>query len=223
MSLVVKDVNGVQYTINGITTKINGSEQIKTPYSLSYRQGGTTYYVPLTTTWLYNGNTIKSGSKYWIYNYNYAHNTTQVIKVRVNGTTYTGIGGLYESSYAIPAGTYTPQVFRNMILSFIARGSGTTRAVDRATSVTVNNQTVSLAKGALVRYQYQGTSPFNLDFVTFGRSLGTNEFWKPHMDTVGFTNYKAYCVDSGAAGDGYSFYAYYYKYSITVNTSFNFT
>ncbi|MBP5422677.1 MAG: hypothetical protein J6Y78_09580 [Paludibacteraceae bacterium] len=170
--------NGNKYTYGAVYTKLDGSEQIKTPYSLTY-YSDRAYYVPLVPaeTTIQVGSIIKHSTTY----YRCTSDSTLkgYIQVQVNGNTYHAIdmAAFSQNSYAIPAGTYTPSVFRAMILSFIARGSGTTRAVDRATSVTVNNQTVSLSSGALIRYQYQGTSPFNLDFVTFGRSLGTNEYW----------------------------------------------
>lgn len=209
----------------GAYPKPNGTEQIKTPYALGYKSKSGTLYVPLILagTAVTEGSIIKTSGTY----YRCISNTVRkgFLRVQVNGELYHAVNmsAFTNSSYAIPAGTYTPQVFKYMILSFIARGSGTTRAVDRATSVTVNNQTVSLAKGALIRYQYQGTSPFHLDFVTFGRNLANNEYWFPFVSGSGFTNYKAYCVDRGPEGAPGQIYATYYDYSIKVNTSFNFS
>ena len=209
------------YSITGKTFKITGTEQIKTPYALCYRQGGTTYYIPLTNgkTYLDIGDTIKSGSTY--YRATSASATSpQFLKVRVDGQTYNALdpSTLTSQSYAIPAGTYTPTAFKNMILSFIA--SGSSRNVASATSFKVNGSTVSLSSGGTIRYQTVGSSPYELEMVTFGRQLASSEFWKPCSS---FTIYKAYCVYSGSQGTQHTYFATYSNFSITVNSSFNFS
>ena len=58
---------------------------------------------------------------------------------------------------SIPAGTYTPASFEELVKKFISANGG--RAISNSTSVTVNSQTVTLSPGSYIYYTVDGTSP----------------------------------------------------------------
>ena len=113
-------------------------------------------------------------------------------------------------TYDIPAGTYTPSAFENLIKSFISNNGS--RAVKNNFSVTVNEETYSVSSGSGIYYTYQYSGQAR--FVCFNGS--------PRGSTVfeqGFSNgiYCTYWSYSQQQGDQY------YKYNIKVNTGINFS
>ena len=102
---------------------------------------------------------------------------------------------------SIPAGTYTPDDFRNLIEQFISIGGS--RVVTNAITATVNKQTMTLSARSNLFYHsnYEG-----LSFVGFGNS---------NVGTIGgsFSEYGQYIV---ASSNNNSFYRYK-EYPITVS------
>ena len=174
---------------------------------LAFRYGGNTYYVPAMST---QGTKVFGGtvnSESWYYD-----TSSPTIAFRKNGKTYYCSKSLTTESYDIPAGTYSPSTFENLITSFIARNGS--RTVKNSFSVTVNGQTysVSAGHGVFYTYQYSGEARF----VCFnGNPRGFTQFERPGA----FAQYGVYCTYWSYAsiqGDQY------YRYNITVNTGIKF-
>ena len=185
---------------------------------LSFRYNGNTYYVPAMST---QGTKVFGGTfngSSWYYD-----TSSPTIAFRKNGTTYYCSKSLTTESYDIPAGTYSPSTFKNLIQSFISINGS--RAVKNNVSVTVNGQTVSILAGDKIWYVNQGSSPWYAKAVCFG----TSQFQSASCNsTVGFSYYKAYIVETSNSNSYTSSYCfnhvfkYYASVNITVNTGINF-
>ena len=186
---------------------------------LTFRYNGDTYYVPAMST---QGTKVFGGTysgESWYYN-----TSSPTIAFRKNGTTYYCSKSLTtERNDDIPAGTYSPSTFKNLIQSFISINGS--RAVKNNVSVTVNGQTVSILAGDKIWYVTQGSSPWYAKAVCFGTS------WfqaASCVDKVGFTSYKAYIVETSNSNSYTSSYCFnrvfrgYASFNITVNTGINF-
>ena len=110
---------------------------------------------------------------------------------------------------SIPAGTYTPANFEELIKKFISANG--CRAISNSPSVTVNSQTITLIPGTNIFYTVDGTSPHGfIHSVGFGENgipeLVNNNYndgfkkgkkYVTYMDTsssfafvkLGFSNY----------------------------------
>ena len=170
---------------------------------LVYYDRGTKYYYPLikpasTLTW--NG-----------YIYSYDKSVGDTFGIGLSNTKYVVPNKRVPAvTYDIPAGTYSPSTFENLITSFISNNGS--RIVKNSFSVTVNGQTysVSAGHGVFYTYQYGGEARF----VCFnGSPRGSTEF------QTSFSQYGIYCTYWSYAsiqGDQY------YQYSIKVNTGIKF-
>lgn len=174
---------------------------------LAFRYNGNTCYVPAMSTQGTRvlGGTVNGSS--WYYD-----TSSPTIAFRKNGKTYYCSKSLTTESYDIPAGTYSPSAFENLITSFIAKNGS--RTVKNSFSVEVNGQTynVSAGHGVFYTYQYSGQARF----VCFdGSPRGFTQFEMPNA----FAQYGIYCTYWSYAsiqGDRY------YQYSIKVNTGIKF-
>ena len=172
---------------------------------LAFRYNGNTYYVPAMST---QGTKVLGGTfngESWYYD-----TSSPTIAFRKNGKTYYCSKSLTTESYNIPAGTYTPSTFENLIKSFISNNGS--RAVNNSFSVEVNGQTYSVPAGRAIYYtvQYSGDARF----VSFnGSQRGSTEFQSSFYDKGVYCTYWSY---SQTQGDRY------YQYSIKVNTGINF-
>ena len=180
------------------------------PFSpkLVYYYNGTKWYYPLITqnaTLTWNG-----------YKYSYDRSVGDTFGIGLSGTKYVVPNKRVSAvNYDIPAGTYSPSAFENLITSFIARNG--TRNVSNSFSVEVNGQTYSVSSGSSIYYTYQyGGSAGSARFVCFnGSPRGFTQFELPGA----FAQYGIYCTYwsvSQQQGDGY------YRYNIKVNTGINF-
>lgn len=186
-----------QFRINGTTySLLHLGSRVTTP-SYCYRQGGITYYTPLLTS---RSQTIG----------NYTYNASSpTVCVRYNNTTYYAAKSRTASS-DIPAGTYTPSAFENLIKGFISNNGS--RIVYNSFSVEVNGQTYNVPKYRSIYYtvQYGGEARF----VSFnGSQRRSTEFQSSFYDKGVYCTYFSY----GSQGDQY------YKYNIKVNTGINFS
>lgn len=170
---------------------------------LVYYYSGTKYYYPLikpTSTLTWNG-----------YIYSYDKSVGDTFGIGLSNTKYVVPNKrVADVKYDIPAGTYTPSAFENLIKSFIAQNGS--RIVYNSFSVEVNGQTYNVPKYRSIYYtvQYGGEARF----VSFnGSQRGSTEFQSSFYDKGVYCTYFSY----GSQGDQY------YKYNIKVNTGINFS
>lgn len=172
---------------------------------LAFRYNSDTYYVPAMST---QGTKVFGGTfngSFWYYD-----TSSPTIAFRKNGTTYYCSKSLTTESYDIPAGTYSPSTFENLIKSFIAQNGS--RAVSNSFSVEVNGQTYSVPAGRAIYYTYQYGG--DARFVCFnGSPRGSTEFQSSFSHGV----YCTYWSYSQYQGDQY------YQYNIKVNTGISFS
>ena len=113
-------------------------------------------------------------------------------------------------AYDIPAGTYTPSAFENLIKSFISQNGS--RTVSNSFSVEVNGQTYSVPKYRSIYYTVQYSR--QATFVCFnGSPRGYASFEQSFSEGI----YCTYWGLSQSQGDRY------YQYNIKVNTGINFS
>lgn len=170
---------------------------------LVYYYSGTKYYYPLikpTSTLTWNG-----------YIYSYDKSVGDTFGIGLSNTKYVVPNRrVADVKYDIPAGTYSPSTFENLIKSFISNNGR--RTVYNSFSVEVNGQTYSVPKYRSIYYtvQYGGDARF----VCFnGSQRGSTEFQSSFYDKGVYCTYWNY----GDQGDRY------YQYNIKVNTGINFS
>ena len=178
---------------------------VLTSPKLVYYDGIRRLYYPLikpTSTLTWNG-----------YIYSYDRSVGDTFGIALDNTKYVVPNKRVPAvTYDIPAGTYSPSTFENLIKSFIAQNGS--RTVKNSFSVTVNGQTysVSAGHGVFYTYQYGGQARF----VCFN---GSNRGWISFEQPGAFAQYGIYCTYwsySSIQGDQYS------RYNITVNTGIKF-
>ena len=177
------------------------------PFSpkLVYYYNGTKWYYPLikpTSTLTWDG-----------YKYSYDRSVGDTFGVGLSNTKYVVPNKRVTAiNYDIPAGTYSPSKFENLIQSFISRNGS--RRVNNSFSVVVNGQTYSVSSGSSIYYTYQYSG--SARFVCFnGSPRGFMQFEMPGA----FEKYGIYCTywsASAQQGDRY------YMYSIKLNGGIKF-
>lgn len=170
---------------------------------LVYYDRGTKYYYPLikpTSTLTWNG-----------YIYSYDRSVGDTFGIGLSNTKYVVPNKRVAAvNYDIPAGTYTPSAFENLIKSFISQNGS--RAVSNSFSVEVNGQTYSVPAGRAIYYTYQYSGEAR--FVCFnGSPRGYIDFQTSFYDKGVYCTYWSY---SQFQGDRY------YQYNIKVNTGIKF-
>lgn len=172
---------------------------------LVFYYGGTKYYYPLikptsTLTW---GNFI----------FSYDKSLGDTFGIGLSNTKYVVPNKrVWHSSYDIPAGTYSPSTFENLIKSFISQNGS--RAVSNSFSVVVDGETYSVSAGSSIYYTYQYSG--SARFVCFN---GSPRGWIGFEQPGSFAQYGIYCTYwsvSQQQGDRY------YQYSIKVNGGIKF-
>ena len=172
---------------------------------LVYYDSNKKYYYPLikpssTLTW--DG-----------YVYSYDRSVGDTFGIGLSNTKYVVPNKrVADVKYDIPAGTYSPSTFENLIKSFIAQNGS--RIVYNSFSVEVNGQTYNVPSYRSIYYTYQYSGQAR--FVCFnGSPRGSFEF-----QNSTFAQYGVYCTYwsySSIQGDRY------YQYNIKVNTGINFS
>lgn len=172
---------------------------------LVYYDSGTKYYYPLikpasTLTW--NG-----------YVYSYDKSVGDTFGIGLSNTKYVVPNKRVAAvNYDIPAGTYSPSTFENLIKNFISKNGS--RNVNNSFSVEVNGETYSVSSGSRIYYTYQYGG--DARFVCFdGMPRGWISFEQPGV----FAQHGIYCTYwsySQIQGDRY------YLYNIKVNTGIKF-
>ena len=170
---------------------------------LVYYDSGTKYYYPLikpasTLTW--NG-----------YIYSYDKSIGDTFGIGLSNTKYVVPNRrVADVKYDIPAGTYSPSVFENLIKSFIAQNGS--RIVYNSFSVEVNGQTYNVPSYRSIYYTYQYSGQAR--FVCFnGSPRGYTSFERSFSNGI----YCTYWSYSNTQGDRY------YQYNIKVNTGISFS
>ena len=174
--------------------------------SLVYYDSGRKWYYPLikpTDSFRYSG-----------FVFSYDRSAGDTFGISLSNTKYVvpnkrqPIAAVYD----IPAGTYSPSTFDNLIRSFISNNGS--RAVKNSFSVEVNGQTYRVSANSSIYYtvQYGGQARF----VCFN---GSPRGWISFEQPGAFAQYGIYCTywtASQQQGDRY------YMYSIKVNTGIKF-
>ena len=170
---------------------------------LVYYDSGTKYYYPLikpasTLTW--NG-----------YIYSYDKSIGDTFGIGLSNTKYVVPNKrVADVKYDIPAGTYSPSVFENLIKSFIAQNGS--RIVYNSFSVEVNGQTYNVPSYRSIYYTYQYSGEAR--FVCFnGSPRGYTSFEQSFSNGI----YCTYWSYASIQGDRY------YQYNIKVNTGISFS
>lgn len=181
-----------------------GNQKLTSP-GLAYYYNGTKWYYPLITP---------TGSfTYQGYVYSYDRSVGDTFGIGLSGTKYVVPNKRVSAvTYDIPAGTYTPSAFENLIRSFISNNGS--RAVKNSFSVEVNGQTYRVSSGNSIYYTYQYSGQAR--FVCFN---GSNRGWIQFEQPGSFAQYGIYCTYWSYAsiqGDRY------YMYSIKLNGGINF-
>ena len=183
---------------------------------LGYYDGSTKWYYPLIKP----ASTLTWGG----YKYSYDKSVGDTFGIGLSNTKYVVPNKrVAAQTYDIPAGTYSPSTFKNLIQKFISNNGS--RAVSNSFSVTVNGQTLSLGAGTTIYYTTQGSSPW------YARAVGFGERYfevASCMDKTGFSIYKSYIVEtsnSNSYPNSYCFnyvFRYYASFNITVSTGIKF-
>ena len=170
---------------------------------LVYYDSGTKYYYPLikpasTLTW--NG-----------YIYSYDKSIGDTFGIGLSNTKYVVPNRrVADVKYDIPAGTYSPSLFENLIKSFIAQNGS--RIVYNSFSVEVNGQTYNVPSYRRIYYTYQYSGQAR--FVCFnGSPRGSTSFEQSFSEGV-YCTYWGYTQTQGDR---------YYQYNIKVNTGIKFS
>lgn len=188
------------YRIDNATKSVlSYTSRVTTP-SLCFLNENTSYYVPL----------LKNGTSTTIGGYEYSV-SGKTICCRYNNKTYKA-ATTRTTAYDIPAGTYTPSAFKDLIYNFLPY-AGASRTVASAVTATVNGQSVTLgANGTIYRSSVSSGSQTDyaqlIGFGTNGSTLGG-----AFSQQINFTTYHQYCVHSTKP---VPLYQTYENYSITV-------
>ena len=143
------------------------------------------------------------------YIYSYDRSVGDTFGIGLSNTKYVVPNKRVAENYDIPAGTYSPSTFENLIQSFISNNGS--RRVNNSFSVEVNGQTYSVSSGSSIyrTYQYGGQARF----VCFnGSNRGSTTF----QTTFSYGVYCTYWSYTNYQGDNY------YRYNIKVNTGIKF-
>ena len=171
---------------------------------LVYYDNGTKWYYPLITP--------TSRLTWGGYTYSYDRSVGDTFGISISNTKYVVPNKRVSAvKYDIPAGTYSPSTFENLIKSFISQNGS--RIVYNSFSVEVNGETYSVPKYRTIYYtvQYGGQARF----VCFnGSPRGYTDFQTSFYDKGVYCTYWSY---SQFQGDRY------YQYNIKVNTGINFS
>ena len=194
-SIVIRNSSGGNTTLYGAT---NAPSKY-----LAIHDGTRAYYIPVVAS----GSPVTIGSK--VYSYSNSKPSFAVF----DGSRTLYLANTETTSYDIPAGTYSPSAFENLIRSYISQNGS--RKVSNSFSVVVNGRTYNVPAGRAVCYTYQYSGQAR--FVSFNGSQRTSEVFE-NGNT--FTQYGIYCtywVYDSRQGDKYN------NFSIKVNTGIKFS
>lgn len=189
---------------SGGNTTLYGATNAPSKYLAIY-DGTRAYYVPAVTS----GGSVTIGSK----KYTYSNSKPSFAVYDGSQTLYLANTETTTSTYDIPAGTYSPSTFENLIRSYISNNGS--RTVANSFSVVVNGQTYNVPAGSDICYTYQYGGQAR--FVSFN---GSQRYGYTFERSDAFAQYGIYCTYwsySNIQGD------MYYNFSIKVNTGIKFS
>ena len=184
------------------------------PFSpkLGYYYNGTKWYYPL----------IKPTSKltWGSYVYSYDRSVGDTFGIALDNTKYVVPNKrVSAATYDIPAGTYSPSAFKNLIDNYISPNNGS-RRVANSFNVTVNGQTVAVTKNLQIWNENNASSGSST--LTYGVNFSGSYMNAGNCFQSGvaysFTNNKVYITQS----KGISYFGNYRNYYITVETGIKF-
>ena len=187
-----------------------GNQKLTSP-GLAYYYSGTKWYYPLITP---------TGSfTYQGYKYSYDRSVGDTFGIGLSNTKYVVPNKRVSAvNYDIPAGTYSPSAFKNLIDKFIYTNGG--RTVSNSFTATVNNQTITVNANTTIfsiNNSSSGSSvlTYGVNFAGYPMNAG-NAFGGGTAHS--FTGNKVYITQSR----GISYFANYMYYNITVETGIKF-
>lgn len=185
---------------SGGNTTLYGATNAPSKYLAIY-DGTRAYYVPAVTS----SGSVTIGSKV----YSYSNSKPSFAVYDGSQTLYLANTETAVSTYDIPAGTYSPSTFENLIKNYISNNGS--RTVSNSFSVVVNGQTYNVPAGRAVCYTYQYSGQAR--FVTFsGSQRGGTDFQNGFSRGV-YCTYWSYSTIQGNM---------YNNFSIKVNTGIKF-
>ena len=182
------------------------------PFSpkLVYYYNGTKWYYPLikpTSTLTYNG-----------YIYSYDRGVGDTFGIGLSNTKYVVPNKRVDVNYDIPAGTYSPSAFKNLIDKYISVNGS--RRVSNLFRVTVNGQTITVNANTTIYNENNESSGSSV--LTYGVNFSGSYLVPGNCFNVGiafnFTNNKVYVTQSR----GIPYFANYAHYNITISTGIKF-
>ena len=181
---------------------------------LAFRYNGNTYYVPAMST---QGTKVLGGTfngSSWYYD-----TSSPTIAFRKNGKTYYCSKSLTTESYDIPAGTYSPSTFKNLIDNYISSNNGS-RRVSNSFKVTVNGQTITVNANTTIYNENNASSGSHT--LTYGVNFAGGYMYAGDAfgaDTAhSFLRNKVYITQSR----GIPYFNNYMYCNITVETGIKF-
>ena len=183
------------------------------PFSpkLVYYYNGTKWYYPLITP----TSTLTWGG----YKYSYDRSVGDTFGVALSNTKYVVPNKRVDAiNYDIPAGTYSPSAFKNLIDKFIYTNGS--RRVANSFNVTVNGQTVAVTRNLQIWSQNNESSGWSV--LTYGVNF-SGSYLEPGNCFGGgtahsFSRNKVYITQSR----GISYFENYMHYYISVETGIKF-
>ena len=184
------------------------------PFSpkLVYYYNGTKWYYPLITP----TSTLTWGG----YKYSYDRSVGDTFGVGLSNTKYVVPNKRVSTqTYDIPAGTYSPSTFKNLIDNYISPNNGSGR-VSNSFNVTVNGQTITVRANTTIyneNNESSGSSSlaygvnFSGEYKAPGNCFGVGTAYN-------FIDNKVYVTQSR----GIPYFGNYRNYNITISTGIKF-
>ena len=123
------------------------------------------------------------------------------------------------ATYDIPAGTYSPSTFKNLIDNYISPNNGS-RRVANSFNVTVNGQTITVSANTTIYNENNESSGWSV--LTYGVNFSGEYLNAGNCFQVGvansFSRNKVYITQSR----GISYFERYMYYNITISTGIKF-
>ena len=183
------------------------------PFSpkLVYYYNGTKWYYPLITP----TSTLTWGG----YKYSYDRSVGDTFGIALDNTKYVVPNKRVSAvTYDIPAGTYSPSAFKNLIDKYIYTNGS--RKVSNSFKVTVNRQTITVnANTAIWSVNNSGSGSSVLSYgVNFSGSYMNAGNAFSSYTASSFTGNKVYITQS----KGISYFGNYMYFNITISTGIKF-
>ena len=179
---------------------------------LVYYYNGTKWYYPLITP----GSTLTWGG----YKYSYDRSVGDTFGIGLSNTKYVVPNKRVSAiNYDIPAGTYSPSTFKNLIDNYISPNNGS-RRVSNLFRVTVNGQTITVNANTTIYNENNESSgsrvlTYGVNFS--GEYLNAGSCFQVSV-AYNFTDNMVYVTQSR----GIPYFANYAHYNITVSTGIKF-